>query len=184
VHNCYAYYSLLPNLDAGSALLQVPVCKRILNHMIIPSVTMAEQGQIDPTVAVHVPTSANNKTLSPPGLLIGFSRQFMARDCPSSSQASPTRQGDATLRFEQLGQDDTFLLGEHSYDNFLDGLNDEVSFAVPKFSDRYQTRPNQATGLPRLPVAEPVVLRAVSTPYGSRSRLIQEHFGPITHWDH
>jgi hypothetical protein len=98
--------------------------------------------------------------------------QFMARDCPSSSQRSPTRQNDVTLRLDQLGQDDTFLLGDHSYDNFLDGLHDEVSFAVPKFYDQCQTRTNGVIGRPRVEAAEPVVLRVVPTPSGSRPRVL------------
>jgi hypothetical protein len=96
----------------------------------------------------------------------------MARDCPSSSQRSPTRQNDVTLRLDELGQDDTFLLGDHSYDNFLDGLHDEVSFAVPKFHDQCQTRTNGVIGRPRVEAAEPVVLRAVPTPSGSRPRML------------
>lgn len=65
----------------------------------------------------------------------------MAKDCPASIQETPTRFADATLRLEHLGADDTFLLGDHSYDNFLEGVQDDVSFAVPHFSARMQPRP-------------------------------------------
>jgi len=93
---------------------------------------------------------------------------FMARDYTSSAQRSPTRQDDATIRLDRLGEDDTLLLGEHSYDNFLDGLDDDVSFAVPKFSDRFEMRENRPTALPRPKVAETLPLRALPTHYGSR----------------
>jgi len=94
----------------------------------------------------------------------------MARDYTSSVQRSPARQDDVAIRLDRLGEDDTLLLGEHSYDNFLDGLDDDVSFAVPKFSDRYEMRENRPTALPRPKAAEPLALRAVPTHYGSRPR--------------
>lgn len=49
---------------------------------------------------------------------------------------SPERAGgsDLTLRFDHLQLADSFLLDEHSYDNYLDGLQDDASFTVPPFA--------------------------------------------------
>lgn len=47
---------------------------------------------------------------------------------------------DATLRFDQILMADSFLLDEHSYDNYLDGLDEQdVSFAVPPFASSTPT---------------------------------------------
>ncbi|KAF9517611.1 hypothetical protein BS47DRAFT_466546 [Hydnum rufescens UP504] len=52
------------------------------------------------------------------------------------NRASPAQvSGDATLRFDQMLMTDSFLLDEHSYDNYLDDLDEQdVSFAVPPFA--------------------------------------------------
>lgn len=62
----------------------------------------------------------------------------MAKDAPAAPQQSPTRYADATLQLGRLDADDTFLLGEQSYGNFLDGIDDDISFTVPRFSARHK----------------------------------------------
>lgn len=82
----------------------------------------------------------------------------MAIDAPSSSQLQTTRGYDATLRMDVFDTEDTFLLGEHSYDNFLDGLDDDASFAVPGFSQRMSSR------ISSTPVAGKPIIRARPEP--------------------
>jgi 3-phenylpropionate/cinnamic acid dioxygenase small subunit len=73
--------------------------------------------------------------------------------------------GDATLRFDQMLMTDSFLLDEHSYDNYLDELDEQdVSFAVPPFASSTPTTQKKNSRQLEASKSRLVQLRGPATP--------------------
>ncbi|KAF8308266.1 hypothetical protein DL93DRAFT_2159120 [Clavulina sp. PMI_390] len=62
----------------------------------------------------------------------------MAKDAPRGPLPSSTRFADVTINLGASSVDRSMLLDDHSYDDFLDGMDDDMSFAVPRFSERFK----------------------------------------------